>query len=52
MACRISADTGGTFTGIIMLDPVGRLHIGKALTTPDRIVEGMAGTLAVTQMPG
>jgi len=44
---RISVDTGGTFTDIVVLDPAGRLHIGKALTTPDRIFEGMAGALAV-----
>ena len=43
MGYRISVDTGGTFTDIVVLDPGGQLHIGKALTTPERIFEGMAG---------
>ena len=40
-------DTGGTFTDIVVLDPQGSLHIGKALTTPERIFDGMAGALSV-----
>ena len=40
-------DTGGTFTDIVVLDPHGSLHIGKSLTTPERIFEGMAGALGV-----
>lgn len=47
MAYRISVDTGGTFTDMVVLDEAGRLHLGKALTTPDRIFDGMAGALAV-----
>lgn len=47
MGYRISVDTGGTFTDIVVLDPGGQLHIGKALTTPERIFEGMAGGLGV-----
>ncbi|MFM7779435.1 MAG: hydantoinase/oxoprolinase N-terminal domain-containing protein, partial [Alphaproteobacteria bacterium] len=44
---RISVDTGGTFTDIVVLDPQGDLHIGKSLTTPERIFDGMAGALRV-----
>jgi N-methylhydantoinase A len=44
---RISVDTGGTFTDMVVLDPAGGLHIGKALTTPDRIFAGMEGALGV-----
>ncbi len=44
---RISVDTGGTFTDLVVLDPRGKLHIGKALTTPERIFEGMEGALGV-----
>ena len=44
---RISVDTGGTFTDMVVLDAAGRLHIGKSLTTPERIFEGMEGALAV-----
>ena len=40
-------DTGGTFTDIVVLDPEGALHIGKSLTTPERIFDGMAGALGV-----
>ncbi len=47
MAYRISVDTGGTFTDIVVLDDAGVLHIGKSLTTPDRIFEGMEGALSV-----
>ncbi len=47
MEYRISVDTGGTFTDIVVLDPGGRLHIGKALTTPERIFDGMQGALVV-----
>ncbi len=47
MTYRIAVDTGGTFTDMVVLDPAGRLHIGKSLTTPERIFEGMAGALAV-----
>src|SRR4029077_6182581 len=36
MAYRISVDTGGTFTDVVVADADGRLHIGKALTTPER----------------
>lgn len=47
MGYRISVDTGGTFTDIIVLDPSGKLHIGKALTTPQRIFEGMGEAIGV-----
>lgn len=47
MTYRLSVDTGGTFTDLVLLDPNGRFHVGKALTTPDRISEGMFGALDV-----
>jgi N-methylhydantoinase A len=47
MAYRISVDTGGTFTDVVVLDPDGQLHIGKALTTHERIFDGMQAALAV-----
>jgi N-methylhydantoinase A len=47
MGYRISVDTGGTFTDIIVLDESGKLHIGKALTTPQRIFEGMSEAIGV-----
>lgn len=47
MGYRISVDTGGTFTDIIVLDESGKLHIGKALTTPQRIFDGMREAIGV-----
>jgi len=47
MTYRISVDTGGTFTDVVVLDRDGQMHIGKALTTHDRIFDGMAAALEV-----
>lgn len=48
MSYRISVDTGGTFTDIMVLDETaGALHIGKALTTPGRIFDGMREAIGV-----
>ena len=47
MGYRISVDTGGTFTDMVVLTEDGQFHVGKALTTPDRISEGMFNALAV-----
>ncbi|MDF1735136.1 MAG: hydantoinase/oxoprolinase family protein [Minwuia sp.] len=41
MAYRISVDTGGTFTDVVVTDAQGHMTIGKALTTRDRISVGM-----------
>ncbi|MDR6953326.1 N-methylhydantoinase A [Ancylobacter sp. 3268] len=41
MAYRISVDTGGTFTDVIVSDGTGSFIIGKALTTRSRIFLGM-----------
>jgi N-methylhydantoinase A len=42
---RITVDTGGTFTDIVVADTENRLTIGKAPTTPDRIFNGMRAAL-------
>ncbi len=47
MAYRISVDTGGTFTDAVIADDSGRQTIGKALTTPARIFDGMRDAIAV-----
>ena len=40
---RIAADVGGTFTDIATFDvATGVLGLGKALTTPTRLVEGIS----------
>jgi N-methylhydantoinase A len=39
---RLSADVGGTFTDVAAFDePTGRLKLGKTLTTPQRLVQGV-----------
>jgi N-methylhydantoinase A len=47
MGFRIAVDTGGTFTDMVLLDEDDRFHVGKALTTPARISEGMFAALDV-----
>lgn len=47
MAFRISVDTGGTFTDAVIADVDGIRAIGKALTTPNRIFEGMHAAVEV-----
>src|SRR5262245_61421324 len=42
MAFRISVDTGGTFTDVVVDDERGHLRIGKALTSRERAYEGIA----------
>lgn len=46
MRYKISVDTGGTFTDVVVQDDQGRVVIGKSPTTPDRIFEGMRGALS------
>ena len=48
MTFRIAVDTGGTFTDAVIVDHTGRQAIGKALTTPDRIFEGMREAIKIT----
>jgi N-methylhydantoinase A len=43
---RISVDTGGTFTDVVVAADDGTLHIGKALTTYERAFEGLASALS------
>jgi N-methylhydantoinase A len=45
MPFRISVDTGGTFTDVVVADSAGRHTIGKALTTPERIFRGMRAAI-------
>ena len=45
MAYRISVDTGGTFTDVVVASHEGALHIGKAPTSRERAYSGIAGGL-------
>jgi N-methylhydantoinase A len=47
MGYRISVDTGGTFTDVVVADRRGIRAIGKALTTPQRIFDGMRAAIDV-----
>ncbi len=47
MSYRVSVDTGGTFTDVVVADSRGIRAIGKALTTPQRIFEGMRSAIEV-----
>src|SRR3954451_2666580 len=46
MGFRISVDTGGTFTDVVVADDEGRLRIGKALTSAQRAFGGISEGLA------
>ena len=46
MSYRISVDTGGTFTDVVVADAAGKHTVGKALTTADRIFAGMRNAIA------
>jgi N-methylhydantoinase A len=44
---RLSADVGGTFTDVAAFDETtGELRLGKTLTTPARLVDGIEGGVA------
>lgn len=43
---RISVDTGGTFTDVVIADDAGALHVAKALTTYERAFDGLAAALS------
>jgi len=50
---RISVDTGGTFTDVVVATDDGTLRIGKALTTPKRAFDGISAALVnVAQVLG
>ena len=44
---RIAADVGGTFTDLAVFDEAtGRIRLGKTLTTPAHLIEGMSTGVA------
>jgi N-methylhydantoinase A len=46
LSYRVSVDTGGTFTDVVVADADGRLRIAKALTSAERAFEGIREGLA------
>jgi len=45
MRYRVSIDTGGTFTDVVVADRLGRHVVGKALTTPARTFDGIRAAM-------
>ena len=45
MSYRVSVDTGGTFTDVVLVDTGGKLHVAKALTTYARAFDGIRSSL-------
>lgn len=46
MTKRVSVDTGGTFTDVVVMDEARNLHIGKALTNLEHAYESIEAGLA------
>ena len=46
MTYRISVDTGGTFTDVVVSGGESGLVVGKALTTPARAFDGLSASIA------
>ncbi len=44
---KITADTGGTFTDVVVTDPNGRVTVGKALTSYSRISDGLSAAMTI-----
>jgi N-methylhydantoinase A len=42
---KLTCDVGGTFTDAVLSDRQGRVVIGKALTTPDRLLDGLLSAI-------
>lgn len=42
---KVTCDVGGTFTDVVVSDALGRLAIGKSLTTPHDLISGLRSAL-------
>jgi N-methylhydantoinase A len=42
----VTCDVGGTFTDVVATDSVGGMAIGKSLTTPHSLIEGLQASIA------
>ena len=50
---RIAADVGGTFTDLAVFDEVtGHIRLGKTLTTPARLIEGISQRMLTLTLKG
>ena len=48
MPYLIGVDTGGTFTDCVVMDEAGKIHVGKAPSTPQDFSEGILQSVRVT----
>lgn len=48
MSSRLSADIGGTFTDLVLLDEAGHLHVQKTPSTPDDFKNGVLNGVQIT----
>jgi N-methylhydantoinase A len=44
-AIKVTCDVGGTFTDVVVSDSLGRVQIGKSLTTPHDLISGLLSAL-------
>ena len=44
-AIKLTCDVGGTFTDVVLSDGAGRVALGKALTTPHSLIEGLLNAI-------
>ena len=42
---KVTCDVGGTFTDVVATDSAGRIAIGKSLTTPHSLVDGLPAAI-------
>jgi N-methylhydantoinase A len=42
---KVTCDVGGTFTDVVVSDETGRMRIGKRLTTPHDLIDGLLAAL-------
>ncbi len=47
LVVKITCDVGGTFTDVVASDQEGRLAVGKALTSPPHLIEGLLSAIEV-----
>jgi N-methylhydantoinase A len=47
LTVKITCDVGGTFTDVVVSDQEGRMAVGKALTSPPHLIEGLIAAIGV-----
>lgn len=47
LVVKITCDVGGTFTDVVVSDQNGRMAVGKALTSPPHLIDGLKEAIGV-----